>query len=126
MARLLLLAALSGVVCLAANVTGRWDITAKSENGQEIKAYLVLQSEGNRLTGTIGTEEGEVPISDATFSDPDLSFKIETDQTSYAVKATVTGDLMKGKYTASTEGSSGTFTAVRVNSGGAAPGAQRQ
>ena len=114
MVKLLLLAALSSVLCLAANVTGRWDITAKSENGQEIKASLVLRSEANQLSGTIGTEQGEVPLTDVHFTDPDLSFKIDTDQNSYTVKATVTGDLMKGKYTTSSAGESGSFTAVRV------------
>jgi hypothetical protein len=119
MMRFFLLAALSSLLCFAANVTGRWDITAKSENGQEIKAYLVLKAEGNQVTGTIGTEEGEVPVTDIHFTDPDLSFKIDTEDASYTVNAKITGDLMKGKYTASSPGLSGTFTAVRVNSGGA-------
>lgn len=114
MARLLLLTALSSVLCFAASVAGKWDITATSENGQQIKANLVLTTEGNQITGTIGTEEGDVPVTEVHFTDPDLSFKIDTEQTSYTVKATVNGDLMKGKYTASSPGASGTFTAVRL------------
>ena len=98
--------------CFAADVSGKWNISAPTRNGAEVKYRLVIQSQGDSFTGVISSDEGEVALKDVKVKDADLSFRVETDDAHYEVTATVTGDTMKGTYTVNGS-QSGTFTGTR-------------
>jgi len=94
----LVLAALA----VAAVARRRWRASGRQRPVRRRKKYqleLELAVEGEKVTGTIYADQGSVPIEEAKVDGDQLSFKIPTDQGSYTLKFTVTGDQMKGKYT---------------------------
>lgn len=85
---------------LAADIAGKWDITAQSPAGRSMKLELVLKQDGDKVTGTLGNERGTVDLTDAKLDGSDLSFKITVEGV-YTVKLTLSGDSMKGTSTGS-------------------------
>jgi hypothetical protein len=109
----LLLAFLALLIgCSAGEIAGKWNIVVPARDGNQIKYQLVLRSDGGAYSGFISSEEGDAALSDIKVSDAGLTFKIETDNATYAVKATVDGDSMKGEYSVNGN-AGGTFTATR-------------
>jgi hypothetical protein len=98
--------------CSAGEVAGKWNIVVPARDGNQIKYQLVLRGDGGTYSGFISSEEGDATLSDIKVSDTGLTFKVETDNATYAVKATLDGDSMKGKYTVNGS-AGGTFTATR-------------
>ena len=98
--------------CFAANVTGKWNLSATSADGTEVKYTLIIESQGDSYTGVISADEGEVVLRDVKVKDGQLSFKVETDDANYEVSASVDGDTMKGTYKVNGN-SGGTFTGKR-------------
>lgn len=98
----------------AADVAGRWKVAAKSQNGREIAATLILKSAEGVLSGTLITDQGdEVPLADVKLNEKDLTFKVPTDEGAYVVAVTVEEDVMKGTYK-SPAGDSNDVTATRI------------
>jgi len=84
----------------AANIAGRWDVTAQSPAGRSMKLELILKQDGDKITGTLGNERGTVDLTDARLEGNDLSFKLVV-ESGYTVKLTLSGDSMKGTSTGS-------------------------
>ena len=101
--------------CFAADVAGKWSISAARPDGAEVKYMLVIQSQGDSYSGVISSDEGEVALKDVKVKDAQLSFKVETDDADYEITATVDGDTMKGSYKLNGN-SGGTFTGRREGS----------
>ena len=97
----------------AADITGKWDITAPTRNGGELKVRLVIQQNGDTYSGTVSTDEGDAIIKDVRVKDSEVVFKVETDERTYEITATVSGDSMKGTYTIDRQ-PAGSFTATRA------------
>lgn len=85
---------------LAADIAGKWDITAQSPAGRSMKLELVLKQDGDKVTGTLGNERGTVDLADAKLDGNDFTFKITVEGV-YAVKLALSGDSMKGTSTGS-------------------------
>ena len=83
---------------LAADIAGKWDITAQSPAGRSMKLELILKLDGDKITGTLGSERGTVDLADAKLEGSDFSFKITVEGV-YTVKLTLSGDSMKGTST---------------------------
>jgi len=98
----LALFAFVGVVSAVEDPTGNWKSTMMlGKKSQEVTIKLKL--EGDKLTGTIGSGQGnrEAAISDGTFKDDKVSFSVIREQKGEKLTqkytGTVSGDTIKGK-----------------------------
>lgn len=95
-----------------ATVAGKWQISSKDAEGNQIKATLELKQDGEKLSGQIALENGDAaPVSDGKISGGEFTFKI-TGEGEYEVSGSVSGGQMKGTYK-TPNGSKGTFTGTR-------------
>jgi len=97
----------------ATGVAGNWKLVATDPSGTEIRADLSLKQEGAKLTGTVRSPEGTVPLENIEFKDNVLTCKLDYEGTPVTVKMTLDGDKLKGNYTTS-GGDSGPIEAERV------------
>jgi len=100
----------------AADIAGKWDVTAQSPAGRSMKLELVLKLDGDKIAGTLGNERGTVDLTDAKLEGNDLNFKIVVEGV-YTVKLALSGDSMKGTST----GSDGVVWQITVARPAAAP-----
>lgn len=83
---------------VAAGVDGEWSITVYSSQGP-IPALLKLKAEGEKLTGVILGEGGEMPI-DGTVKDNEVSFSFWYGDIPVSMSGKVEGDGIKGVFDA--------------------------
>jgi hypothetical protein len=114
---LLVICALAATA-LAANVTGKWKMTANAPDGNTHNVELVVKEEAGKLTGSLETERGSMPLQEVVLNNDELTFKLVLDMGAIPFKLKVDGDTMKGTLT-SPDGATGTVTAKR--DGAAAP-----
>ena len=69
----------SVIICLAAitDLTGKWAGVMKFGEGTEFPLTYVFKVDGEKLTGSIVSSQGEIPISDGKVTGADFSFKID-------------------------------------------------
>ena len=96
---------------LAADIAGKWDVTAQSPAGRSMKLELVLKQDGDKITGTLENDRGTVDLTDAKLEGSDFSFKITVEGV-YTVKLTLSGESMKGTSTGP-DGAAWQITAAR-------------
>ena len=96
-----LLAALAFVVSASAqavDVTGKWDVTFNTQQGQ-LPGTMTIGKEGDKLTGTLSSQQGDVPIS-AEVKDKGVTIYATVQTNNGALQivmtGTVDGDNMKG------------------------------
>jgi hypothetical protein len=82
--------------------TGTWKWTVNINGEERVGGVLKLKADGDKLTGQLfGRDNEEIQITDGTYKDGELSFKItpERDGQKFTVKYTgkVKGDTIKGK-----------------------------
>ncbi len=72
------LLACSFAVCFAAfaDLSGKWKGTLKF-NDFEIALNYTFKVDGDKLTGSIGSEQGETPISDGKIKGNEFSFSLD-------------------------------------------------
>jgi hypothetical protein len=105
-------AAAQAASAAAAQVAGKWKIESKDAEGNTMRVTIELQQDGEKLTGQVTTENGDVaPIADGKISGSEFSFKIQADG-EFVVKGTVSESGVKGTYT-TPNGSKGTFTGTK-------------
>ena len=115
------------VVCLAllaftaaaADVTGKWNAQVPGRDGQTRETTFTFKVDGAKLTGTMGTQMGESPISDGKVEGDNISFKTTVNfggnEITLLFKGTVAGSEIK--FTREREGGQGRaqeFTAKRA------------
>jgi hypothetical protein len=96
----------------AANPTGTWKWSvAGRRGGQPREQTLKLKLEADKLTGTIltgGQNAQETPITDATFKDGTVTFKVTRqfgdNQRTTTYTGKLEGDTIKGKYSTEIQG----------------------
>lgn len=98
--------------CFGADIAGKWNISAPTPNGNQVKYQLFIQVQGDSYSGTIAGDEGEVALRDIKVNGSELSFRIETDDARYDVTAAVDGDSIKGTYKVNGN-AGGAFTGTR-------------
>ena len=84
------------MAALAADVSGKWKASVEGPNGQ-MELTFDLKADGNKLTGTVTSPMGEMPITEGTLDGDQIAFTVETDQFKVVHKGTVSGDEMKLK-----------------------------
>ena len=67
------------MVCLAAiaDLTGRWNGKITMADGSEIMLTYVFKADGEKLSGSIISPQGELPIYDGKINGNDFSFKVD-------------------------------------------------
>jgi len=85
----------------AADVVGTWDATVTTPQGQAIPSQIKLKKDGDKLVGTIGSTQGEMPVN-AEVKDKTLTvwfnYQGQGGQAmAIELSGTVEGDTVKGK-----------------------------
>lgn len=68
----------SALICLVVNagLNGKWTGTLKLAEGEEIPINYTFKVDGDTLTGTGESPDGDIPISDGKSNGTDFSFKV--------------------------------------------------
>jgi hypothetical protein len=80
------------------NISGQWDLTLNAPSGTK-NAKLTLKADGDKLSGTLGFQRGEVPVTGTiTGSDIKITYSVKFQDNDMAITlaGTVSGDTMKG------------------------------
>jgi hypothetical protein len=85
----------------AVDVLGTWDATVTTAQGQAIPSQIKLKKDGAKIVGTIGSQQGELPV-EAEVKDKTLTiwfnFQGQGGQAmAIELAGTVDGDTVKGK-----------------------------
>ncbi len=94
-------------------IAGKWQLSAKDPDDINVKAELVLQQDGARLSGSIIGPEGTAPVHVLSFQDNVLVCTLPYADTDVKLTMKLAGDSLKGQYEADA-GPSGPVEAVRV------------
>lgn len=86
------------LLCLAAEVTGRWDGVISTGNG-ELHLSYTLKADGDKLTGKLKTEQGETDIYEGKISGDEISFKLNYGDRIVPHQGKIVGDSLKMKIT---------------------------
>lgn len=99
----------------AVNVTGEWTMTVATDGGP-ITATLVFTQDGEKVTGAVRSEQGELPL-EGTFKEKTLTFSFlypapDGNTLTVTMTGTVDGDEIKGTWDAGGV-AAGDWTATR-------------
>ena len=69
----------SAMICLAviADLTGKWTGNVKGPDGNDFALTYVFKVDGNNLTGSFQSPQGEIPITEGKVDGANFSFKID-------------------------------------------------
>jgi hypothetical protein len=93
----LLLSILALTVALAADFNGRWEGAPKLPNGDEIKLFFNFKVEGEKLTGTFETPNGDVPLTDCKVKDDQIWFTVTLGDTKITHEGKIAGENINMK-----------------------------
>jgi len=73
------------MVCLAvvADLTGKWTGVIKTPDGSEIPVTYNFKADGDKLTGTAESPEGQGTIDEGKINGSDISFKVTINNATY-------------------------------------------
>lgn len=89
-------------------VSGTWVGKIVTGNGERALTYN-LKADGEKLTGNITSEQGEIPITDGKVAGEMITFKIDVNGTVIPHEGIVKGDTLKMKLTVQANVIEGTF-----------------
>jgi hypothetical protein len=115
----LLLAFTLTVSAFAADIAGKWNLTAKDPDGNDIKGQMVLKYEDGRLSGTIGSSEGTNPLKEVDFKDNVFTCKLMYGDNQVTLKLTLDGDTLTGNWSTE-DGTTGRVECTRAKLAAAA------
>jgi GH15 family glucan-1,4-alpha-glucosidase len=84
-------------LAFAADVTGKWNATTQSPDGQQMQLVFNFKQDGEKLSGTVTGPPGDLPISEGKVSGDSISFNVQINDMTIVHKGTVSGDEMKLK-----------------------------
>ena len=105
----------------SADVTGKWNMTAITPSGREMKLEMEIKGEPGKLAGVLVGPQGSVTLEEVTLNGDELLYKIPVEGSAYRIKFAVTGDRMKGTWT-SPDGNTGPVSAARAAAAASAGG----
>jgi hypothetical protein len=86
----------------AADVSGKWTGQVPRRGGEPSESTFTFKVDGDKLTGTVTTPQGEKPVLEGKVSGDTISFKVEDSQRGpSAYQGTVAGDEIKFTRTSS-------------------------
>jgi hypothetical protein len=81
------------IACAAADLAGKW--TGEIPGRQAATGTFVFTIEGDKLTGTLTTPQGEVPLQDGKVTGDKISFSTAGGNAKILFAGTVAGDEIK-------------------------------
>jgi hypothetical protein len=91
--------AMTAVARAADDPSGDWKWTFE-RNGQSVDILMTLKADGEKLTGTVGREDRKTEITDGTFKNGEVSFKVTRERNGQSFTSTykgkLEGDTIKG------------------------------
>lgn len=91
---------------------GTWNCVQKAPNYPDQPFVLTLEQNGNVITGTAASGEGEAPLTGKVEGDS-FSFEIEAGGGSYKGSGKLEGGALKGTWTQASSGAQGTWEGTR-------------
>jgi len=69
----------SAMICFAvyADLTGKWTGNVKGPDGADFPLTYLFKADGNKLTGSLQSPQGELPISEGKINGADFSFTLD-------------------------------------------------
>jgi hypothetical protein len=96
----------------AGSITGIWSSIAVTSQG-ELLLTLDLKQDGEKLTGTVSSELGALPIQAATFKGETLQFDLDLNGTIYRTSAVLKDDKFSGRWVNVGTNDGGAWSATR-------------
>jgi len=96
------------------SIAGTWDGSADTPDGT-MAFQMLLQQNGDALTGRIPMPDGAVTMNKVSFSGGKLVFEVDYMGGTYRFEATLDGNSMKGKWSSVDGSDSGQFSAQKKN-----------
>jgi hypothetical protein len=81
----------------AADVTGKWNGSTQTPDGQDMTIVFTFKMDGDKLTGTAEGPMGEAPITEGKLDGDAITFTVEMNDMKIVHTGTVSGDEMKLK-----------------------------
>lgn len=96
------------------SLAGKWEISGTDPDGTGRRATFDLKEDGERITGTVMTENGAVlPIAGGKVNGNAFEFKVSIGEGDVVITGKVAGDTVSGEYRIPT-GEAGKFSGKRV------------
>ncbi len=80
-------------------IVGNWDCVSTTPIGTDMKWTLTVKEQDGKLTGTAGSDEGEMPISEPKLENDTFTFKVFVNSEPYQVKIKVNAGKFDGTWT---------------------------
>lgn len=88
------LSAFFAAVSFAADINGRWEGTVSGPNG-DFQLVFNFKVEGTKLTGSVETPNGDIPIDEGKVEGDHISFKTHFGDSEVNHEGTVSGDTIQ-------------------------------
>ena len=99
--------------CFASDLTGKWSGTVKIPNRDDLDLTYKLKTEGDKLTGSVISQYGEIPLTEGKVHGNDFSLKIEVGEYTIEQNGKLYGDSIVIKSTFRGSDMQGTFKRVQ-------------
>src|SRR5207247_611213 len=93
-------------------ISGTWSSVSVTDNG-DLALVLELKQEGEKVTGTVGSEMGTLPIKDGSYKDNALRYDVEFGGNTYRTEGTLKDGKFTGKWSTVGGTGSGAWSAAR-------------
>ncbi len=79
----------------AADLTGKWQGKITMQDGNQIDLVYTFKVDGETLTGSLATPNGELPISDGKVKGDEFSFSLTFGDNAIPMHGKVAGDTLR-------------------------------
>jgi len=91
----------------ADSISGTWDCVAHLSGESDIPFMMKLVQQGETVTGSLTTDDGELEIKTGTFKDNVLDLHLESSDAKYLVNGKLDGGQFKGHWSKEGDGLEG-------------------
>ncbi len=88
--------AMTAALCFAGDFNGRWEGTIQTPNG-DTTIFFNFKVDGAKLTGTVESPNGEIPIEDGKVDGDKISFKTHFNDSEVNHEGNLSGDTINLK-----------------------------
>jgi hypothetical protein len=89
------------------SISGSWKCVARLSGENDIPFTMKLEQQGETVTGSIATVDGELEIKTGSFKDNLLELHLESSDAKYLVSGKLEGDEFKGHWSKDPDGIEG-------------------